>query len=162
GRAFLPGASSAWLGRLYFNVELQHPRNKLPVVSWVNPSLQLGVTMIGEARTEGASPLSLDKSLLATLGLGLRFADPRPGSSHRVSLSLFGGLGLSTQLVSGGTLQGRGFGAEAGAALGYNWKWLHVSAGASVGYDGLRETGREKFYTLTGSVSVDFSQIVDL
>ncbi|MBI3796018.1 MAG: DUF4157 domain-containing protein [Deltaproteobacteria bacterium] len=100
GQAFLPGSSNAWLGRLYFNVELQHPRNKLPVVSWVNPSLGLGVTLIGEATTGGASPLSLDKSLLATLALGVRFGDPRPGSSHRVSLSIFGGPGLSTKLVS--------------------------------------------------------------
>ncbi len=158
GRAFFPGAPGAWLGRLYFNVEPQHPRNRLPVVSWVNPTIGIGVTMIGESTTGGATPLPVDKSLVATLILGARFGDPRPGKAGSFSLSTFVAPGLSTQL-QGSQLKGTAFGIEAGVVLDYRWKWLHVSVGASAGYDGIREAGLERFYTLTGSVGIDGSQI---
>lgn len=162
GQAFLSGASNTWVGRLYYYRELQHPRNRLPVVSWVNPFLGIGFTMIGESTTDKDSSLSVDKSLLSTLVLGARFGDPRPGKGGSFSFSTFvAPLGISTQLVESGGLKGKGFAAEAGMTLNYNWNWIHFSVGASVGYNGVREAGLEKFFTLAGSVGIDGAKLIE-
>jgi thiol-disulfide isomerase/thioredoxin len=161
GRASFPGGSNTWVGRLYYVTELQHPRNRLPVVSWVNPFWGVGITLLGEATTAGSSPLSADKSLLATLILGARFGDPRPAEPRGFSVSAFVAPGISTQFAGGGTIHGKAFGAEAGVALDYSWKWLHAAVGVGAGYDGLREAGADKFYTLTGSVAIDAAQLAE-
>jgi hypothetical protein len=140
GVAATPGRSTTWHARFYLGAELQHP-----VLHIFNPTLGLGLSVTGQPTTAGA-PSTPSISSVASLLAGVRIADPRPGASGGLYVSLFGGPGLS--LGSGK------IGAEAGVGLGYRWRFLDVSATAGYTYDPGREAGLE--HTVTGTINLTF------
>lgn len=134
----LPGADPTWYARLYVGTEFQHP-----VLGLFNPTLGVGVSVIGESETAGAAPIASPTSALVSLLPGVRFG----GQSGGLSVSLFGGPALAINEREAD------IGAEAGAGLGYRWRWLDVSLGAGYGYDPTREAGMEHVLTLGANVT---------
>jgi len=138
--------SATWRASLYYGAEFQHP-----VLGMFNPSLGLGVSFIGETSTEEGTPITSPPTLLASLLLGVRIRDSRPGADGGGYISLFGGPSLAIG-------HSTGVGAEAGFGIGYRWRWLDVSAGVGYTYDPTRETGMNDLFS--GNVSVTFMPIV--
>ncbi|HET6393386.1 MAG TPA: DUF4157 domain-containing protein [Blastococcus sp.] len=132
---------TTWYARLYVGTEFQHPR-----LSVYNPTLGLGMTLIGQPDTAGAvAPIP---SLVYSLLPGVRIGPPRPGAAGSGYASFFGG----PSLVIGET--GMALGAEAGAAVGYRWRWLDVSTNLGYFYDPTRrERGGENLLTVGATVT---------
>ncbi len=131
-----------WQARLYLGTEIQHP-----VLGIFNPTLGIGLSVIGETTTSSPAPVTSGTSMLTSLLAGVRIGDPRPGATGGFYASFFGGPSVAV---------GRGpvrLGAEAGTALGYRWRWLDVSAGLGYAYDPTRETGMQHLFTLGASLS---------
>jgi hypothetical protein len=115
---------------LYGGVEFQHP-----ALSIFNPTLGVGLTLIGDPLTASPGALPSFPSLEASLLGGVRIADPRPGGAGGPSLSLFGAPSLAVGVG------GVGLGAEAGVGIGYRWRFIDVSVGAGYDYDPTRASG---------------------
>ncbi len=143
GGVAVPGRGRAtWQARLYLGTEFQQP-----VLGIFNPTLGVGLSVIGETTREGPAPVSSGPSMLASLLAGVRIGDPRPGSAGGGYVSMFAGPSLA---ISG---SGVGVGAEAGMAVGYRWRWLDVSAGPGYAYDPTREAGMEHLFTLGANLT---------
>jgi hypothetical protein len=141
-----PGSGSpTWQARLlYYGVEFQHP-----VLGFFNPTLGIGLSIIGETESgTGPTSVSSPSSMLVSLLPGVRIGDPRPGAAGSGYVSLFGGPALSV----GSEI---GIGSEAGASLGYRWRWLDVSVGIGHIYDPSREADMENLFT--GSINMAFT-----
>lgn len=141
-----------WQARLYLGTEFQNP-----VLGLFNPTIGIGVSLIGETTTGGPSPITSPPSLLASLVGGFRLTDPRPGSAGGGYASFFGGPSIIVPLGSSTTGRPSNvrIGAEAGVGIGYRWRWLDVSAGVSYAYDPTREAGME--HLLIPNVSLTFA-----
>ncbi len=143
------GGPASWQARLYMGSELQHP-----ILGMFNPTLGVGFSVIGETATQGLSPITAGPTLLTSLLAGVRISDPRPGAAGQGYASFFGGpaLALGTEPTPATGIRPLPFsvtrvGAEAGAAIGYRWRWLDVSAGFGYIYDPTREEGMEHLYS---------------
>ena len=144
GAAIPSKGSATWQARLYFGAEFQHP-----VLGLFNPTLGLGLGLIGEPTTGGpAAPASPSTTLLVSLLPGFRFTNPRPGASGSVYAQFFGGPALAFGATTA-------VGAEAGVALGYRWRWLDVSAGVGYAYDPTRKAGLE--HMIVPSIGITFN-----
>jgi len=138
-----PGVGPAtWQVRLGFDVELQHP-----VLRIFNPTFGIGGTLIGETQG-GPRAAPSPTSVLGSLRIGLRIADPRPGPAGGGQVSVFGGPAIAARLSppTGGAA-----GAEAGLAVGYRWRWLDLSAGVGYLHDPTRSPGTRDL--VTGSLN---------
>jgi len=137
------GDEDTWQARLYLGTEFRHP-----VLSIFNPTLGLGITMVGDPRpaTPGVIP---SPSLLASLVLGVRIEPPGPGSAPTPYLSLFGG-----PLVGLGG-EGFGVGAEVGVGVGFRWRRVDLSVGVGRIYDPVRAAGLDP-NLYTASVTLSF------
>jgi hypothetical protein len=148
GGAAIPSSGVAtWQARLYLGAEFQHP-----VLSIFNPTLGLGMSVIGETTIPGTTPVSSPASLISSLLPGIRIGAPRPGAAGGGYASFFGGPSIAISAGVGGTPVG--LGAEAGTAVGYRWRWLDVSGGVGYAYDPTRKTGMEHLFT--AGISVTF------
>ena len=102
--AAIPGSGEAtWQARLYFGAELQHP-----VLGIFNPTLGIGMSVIGESTIGGPFPVTAGPSMLMSLLPGIRIGDPRPGATGGGYASFFGGPSVAVGN------SGVGLGAEAG------------------------------------------------
>ncbi|MGB7539421.1 MAG: DUF4157 domain-containing protein, partial [Anaerolineales bacterium] len=133
GAAVSPTGATTWQGSLHLDMEFQHP-----LLGFFNPTLGIGIAMIGETTPSSQPYLSSPLSALYSLLVGFRIENPRPGASGGLYLSLFGGPSLDIQ--SGGATF---LGAEAGMALGYRWRFLDISTGVSYAYDPSRLSGMQ-------------------
>ncbi|MDK2745521.1 MAG: DUF4157 domain-containing protein [Nitrospira sp. BO4] len=151
GGAKAPGVdASTWQARLYLGTEFQNP-----VLGLFNPTIGIGLSMIGETTTGGTSPVTSSESFLGSLVVGFRLMDARPGSAGGGYVSFFGGPALA---IGGGSTGGGPnlkLGAEAGVGIGYRWRWLDVSAGVNYAYDPTREAGMEHLFI--PNVSITFA-----
>ncbi len=139
GKAFPEEGAATTYARLYLGLE-----KRGPVLSFVHPSLGVGVGLIGEATGEaGAAPAGAT-TLVSLLG-GLRFDPSKPGGGY---LSFFGGPALA--LGSGKEK----IGYEAGAAFGYRWRWLDLSVNAGRTYDPTREAGMDRLFTVGATLQI--------
>jgi hypothetical protein len=142
GATPLRGGRETWQARLYGGTEFQHP-----VLGVFSPTLGVGLTLIGDPQpsTPRVTPTP---SLLASLVVGLRIGESRPGARPAPYVSFFGGPALAT---------GRNIevGAEAGVAWGFRWRWVDISAGIGYTYDPVRAAGLDP-HLLTGGVSLTF------
>lgn len=141
GAAFPMGGGSTWQARLYLGTEIQHP-----VLGIFNPTLGMGLSLIGETATSGA--LQPVPSMLVSLLPGFRIGEPRPGASGGGYVSFFGG-----PAVAIGNRSNVGVGAEAGMALGFRWRWLDISGNVGYVYDPTREAHMEHLLTLGASMT---------
>jgi len=141
-----------WQARLYLGTEFQNP-----VLGLFNPTIGIGVSLIGETTTSGPSPVTSPPSLLASLVGGFRLTDARPGSAGSGYASFFGGPSIAVPWPSSSVSSTSSvrLGAEAGVAIGYRWRWLDVSAGINYAYDPTREAGME--HLLIPNVSITFA-----
>jgi hypothetical protein len=138
-----PGVGPAtWQVRLGFDAELQRP-----VLGIFHPTFGIGGTLIGETQG-GPEAAPSPMSVLGSLRLGLRLADPRPGPAGGGQVSVFGGPAIGF----GPGLTGVGAGAEAGLAVGYRWRWLDLSTGVGYLHDPSRSPGTRNL--VTGSVNL--------
>jgi len=142
GFAAPQSGEAAWQARLYFGTEFQNP-----ILGIFNPTIGIGMGMIGETSTGGTTPAVSPMSFMYSLLLGVRIADPRPGSAGGGYVSFMAG----PTLVIGSELDA---GAEAGMYLGYRWRWIDFSAGIGYTYDPTRDTGME--HMATGSFGITF------
>jgi Domain of unknown function (DUF4157) len=157
GFAAPAAGASTWQFQLYAGAELQRP-----VFSVFNPTFGIGATFIGES-TGGAGTDPSGRSLLASLRVGLRVTDPRPGAAGGGYVSVFGGPALAVPLqpTFGATTTGPRqspdlrLGAEAGVAVGYRWRWIDLSGGIGYAYDPTRAPGAENL--VTGTLRLTFS-----
>ncbi|QZZ18779.1 DUF4157 domain-containing protein [Leptothermofonsia sichuanensis E412] len=147
GGAFPAQGSATWQGRLYLGSEFQHP-----ILGIFNPTLGLGVSLIGETTSQSPSLTQSGSSLLASLLAGIRIGDPRPGASGGGYVSLFGGPAIAVP-TSPGARTSTGLGAEAGFAVGYRWRWLDASVTTGYLYDPTRESGMEHLYTISAGLT---------
>lgn len=141
-----------WQARLYLGTEFQNP-----VLGLFNPTIGIGLSVIGETTTGSTSPITSPPSLLASLVGGFRLTDARPGSAGSGYASFFGGPSIAVVLGTSSTGRASSvrLGAEAGVAIGYRWRWLDVSAGVNYAYDPTREAGME--HLLIPNVSITFA-----
>ena len=135
--------AATWQARLYLGTEFQHP-----VLGIFNPTLGIGLGLIGNPVTPSATGIPPNPTLLTSLVGGVRLADPRPGSAGGGYFSLGGGPALA---FSGADTR---VGAEAGVAVGYRWQWLDLSAGIGYAYDPTRQAGMQNMFT--ASVGLTF------
>jgi Domain of unknown function (DUF4157) len=151
GGAAMPSTGEAtWQARLYLGTEFQNP-----VLGIFNPTIGIGLSLIGETTTGGRSPVTSSASFLASLVAGFRLMDARPGSAGGGYASFFGGPALAIGGSSASGNSGVELGAEAGVGIGYRWRWLDVSAGVSYAYDPTREAGME--HLLMPNLSITFA-----
>jgi hypothetical protein len=145
GLALSSLADPTWYFHGTLGFEYQHPRLRL-----FNPSLSLGVTLIGEAENPKTGARVSQSTLLSVVG-GLRLGPVRrPGAGGSLELSLFGGPALSL------TQPGRSdIGVVAGIAVGYRWRMLDVSVGAGYAYDPGRTPGLEHTATVGGTFTIN-------
>jgi Domain of unknown function (DUF4157) len=123
-----------WQARLYFGAELQHP-----VLGIFNPTLGIGLGLIGATTSAEAGPKSVTApslSVLVSLLPGFRLTNPRPGPAGSGYAQFFGGPAVAVGDTTG-------VGAEAGVAVGYRWRWLDFSAGVGYAYDPTRAAGMQ-------------------
>lgn len=139
GKAFPEEGTSTSYARLYLGLE-----KRGPVLSFVHPSLGIGVGLIGETTGEAGAASAGSTTLVSLLG-GLRFDPSKPGGGY---LSFFGGPALA--LGSGKEK----IGYEAGAALGYRWRWLDFSVNAGRTYDPTREAGMDRLFTVGATLQI--------
>jgi Domain of unknown function (DUF4157)/Lysine-specific metallo-endopeptidase len=145
GVALSSVADPTWYFHGTLGFEYQHPRLRL-----FNPSLSLGLTLIGEAENPKTGVRGSQSTLLSVLG-GLRFGPARrPGAGGSLELSLFGGPALS--LTQPGSSD---IGVVAGIAVGYRWRMLDVSVGAGYAYDPGRTPGLEHTATVGGTFTIN-------
>jgi uncharacterized protein DUF4157/lysine-specific metallo-endopeptidase family protein len=142
GGTVLTRGPRTWQARLYVGTELQHP-----VLRIFNPTVGIGISLVGNPGPGVTPGISPDPTFLASLVAGVRIADPRPGGAGGPYLSVFGGPALA---VSGTKTD---IGAEAGVGLGYRWRWLDVSVGAALVHDPTREPGRQNLVPITGQIT---------
>jgi hypothetical protein len=140
GRAFPAVGTPTWEAHLYLGLE-----KRGPVLSFIHPSLGIGIGLIGESSTGAPEAIPAGTSGLFSLLGGLRLDPGQPGGGY---ISFFGG--PAVVLGSGKT----GVGGEAGTALGYRWRWLDLSLDAGVDYDPTREAGMGRFFTLGASIKI--------
>jgi hypothetical protein len=145
GYALSPHADRTWYFHGMAGAEVQHPALRI-----FHPTLNVGFTLIGEAEnpdTRVRAPTSALVSLLPGVRLG---ESRRPGAGGGFQVSLFGGPALSL----GGT-EPR-WGAVAGAAFGYRWRMIEISAGGGYVYDPLRSpAGLAHTATVGGTVTLN-------
>jgi hypothetical protein len=146
GLALSPLADPTWYFQGTLGLEYQHPRLRV-----FHPTLNLGVTLIGEAENPETG-VRASTSVLTSLLLGLRIGRARrPGAGGGLELSLFGGPALlpgerSTPQV----------GVVAGVAFGFRWRMLGFSLGAGYAYDPRRlEAGLEHTATVSGTFTIN-------
>jgi hypothetical protein len=147
GPAISTAGVSTWNARIYLGTEIQNP-----VLGIFNPTLGLGISLIGEAAAPGDPSLKFNPSALISLAGGFRLTDPRPGAAGGGFASFFGGPALAI-----GGKGKNGIGAEAGMAVGYRWKWLDVSAGVNYAYDPTRAAGLDHLFI--PNISIDFNPV---
>lgn len=150
GAAIPTVGESTWQARLYVGTEFQHP-----ILGLVNPTIGIGLSLIGETTTGGPSPVTSSTSFLASLVGGFRLMDARPGSTGGGYASFFGGPAIVIPSFQAGRSNDVRLGAEAGVGIGYRWRWLDVSAGINYAYDPTREAGME--HLLLPNVSITFA-----
>ncbi len=151
GGAALPSVGeSTWQARLYVGTEFQHP-----ILGLVNPTVGVGLSLIGETTTGGPLPVTSPTSFLASLVGGFRLMDARPGAAGGGYASFFGGPAIVIPSFQAGRSNDVRLGAEAGVGIGYRWRWLDVSAGINYAYDPTREAGME--HLLLPNVSITFA-----
>jgi hypothetical protein len=138
GAAISGRGAGPWFGRLYFGAEVQHP-----VVGIFNPTLEIGIGLLGAPEAEPGTPEPPSSTLLLSVLGGIRIGDPRPGPAGGPYLSLFGGPSLAG---------GESIGAEAGVGVGYRWKVLDLSAGVGYTYDPTRDDDRH-FFTVGSTLT---------
>jgi hypothetical protein len=145
GLALSALADPTWYFQGTLGLELQHPRLRV-----FNPTLQLGLTLIGEAENKEASIRASQSTLISVLG-GFRIGKARrPGTGSGLEMSLFGGPSLSVAGLS------TGLGAVAGVAFGYRWRMVDVSVGTGYAYDPLRsQAGLEHTVTVGGTFTIN-------
>ncbi len=134
-----------WQARFYTGIEFEHP-----VLGIFNPTLGIGLGVIGETTIPGAPgepPITSGTSFLTSLLAGLRITAPRDDGTGGY-VSFFGGPALA---VTSGELD---VGAEAGIGLGYRWRVLDLSTGVGYTYDPTREAGMEHLVTLSIGASI--------
>jgi hypothetical protein len=150
GAAFAHGAEeSTWYARYYTGVGFQHP-----VLGFVNPTLGIGISVIGESTTEAEPQTTGPTELLSVLG-GVHIADPRPGAGGAGHFSLFGGPALAINPVSETPVA---LGAEAGVGIGYRWRWLDVAVGVGYTWDPTRAAGMEHVTTAGAGFTLVFEK----
>jgi hypothetical protein len=140
GKAFPEEGASTTYARLYLGLE-----KRGPVLSFVHPSLGIGVGLIGETTTAEPGAVPAGSTTLVSLLGGLRLDPGKPGGGY---LSFFGGPALA--LGSGKEK----IGAEAGAALGYRWRWLDISVNAGRTYDPTRAAGMDRLFTVGATLQI--------
>jgi hypothetical protein len=145
GGAAWAGGERTWSATLHLDAELQHP-----IVSVFNPFLGLHFSMLGMPEGTEAPGTTPSPTLIYSLVGGVRIGEARAGAAGAPYLSLFGGPALAI-----GQRETR-IGAEAGAALGYRWRWLDVSAGATVLHDPTREPEFRTWTNVGGVVRIVF------
>ncbi len=146
GYALSPHADRTWYFQATLGREYQHPRIRM-----FQPSLNLGLTLIGEAENkETGTPVPA--SALTSLLFGVRIGKPRrPGEGGGLQMSLFGGPALSLQT---GKVD---LGAVAGVAFGYRWRMIEATVGAGYAYDPLRSNAElQHTATLGGSLTFNW------
>lgn len=143
GGAAWAGGERTWTATLHLDAELQHP-----IVSVFNPFLGLHFSALGMPEGTAASGSTPSPSLIYSLVGGVRIGEARPGAAGAPYLSLFGGPALA--IGPGGV----DLGAEAGVGLGYRWRWLDVSAGATVLHDPTREPDFRTWTNVGGVVRI--------
>lgn len=89
--------------------------------------------------------LPAGSTTLVSLLAGLRFDPSKPGGGY---LSFSGGPAIA--LGSGKEK----IGYEAGAALGYRWRWLDISVNAGRTYDPTREAGMDRLFTVGATLQI--------
>ena len=141
-----------WQARLYFGTEFQNP-----VLGLFNPTIGIGLSVIGETTLGSPSVITSPPSLLTSVVGGFRLTDARPGAVGGGYASFFGGPAIAVALGTSSTGRARSvrLGADAGVAMGYRWRWLDVSAGVNYAYDPTREAGME--HLLIPNVSITFA-----
>ena len=152
----VPGTGeSTWQARLYFGTEFQNP-----VLGVFNPTIGIGLSLIGETSTGGTSAITSPPSFLASLVGGFRLTDPRPGSAGSGYASFFGGPAIVVPFPAAGSSGDVRIGADAGMAIGYRWRWLDVSVGVNYAYDPTRKAGMEHLFipNLSITFAPEFTQ----
>jgi hypothetical protein len=147
GLAFTSVADPTWYFQGTLGLEYQHPRLRI-----FNPTLNFGLTLIGEAENQETG-VRASESTLTSLLFGLRIGRARrPGAGGAMELSLFGGPAISWRTGSDPQI-----GTVAGIAVGYRWRILDVSFGAGYAYDPKRsEAGLEHTATVGGTFNINF------
>jgi hypothetical protein len=156
GGVAVPSAGVAgWQARLYLGTEFQNP-----VLGVFNPTIGIGLALIGETSTGGTSAIVSPPSFLASLVAGFRLTNPRPGSAGSGYASFFGGPAIVVPFPGAGRSSHVQMGGEAGMGIGYRWRWLDVSAGINYAYDPTRETGMQHLFipNLSITFAPDFTQ----
>ncbi len=141
-----PSGEAGWFASAFVDTTLQHPRLYL-----FNPSLRFSIGFMGIPASGAPGESAPTPSLVYGLLPGFRLENPRPS----------GGTGFFS-FRGGPTLNlgesGVDFGAEVGVEVGYHWRWLQVSAGASYNFDPTAPSGSEHLIRLGPTISFDFSR----
>ena len=141
GGAALTGKGAATgYARLYAGIE-----KRGPILSFVRPSLGIGLSIIGDPESGVPGEASSKTSIVPSLIGALRFD---PGKDGGLYFSIGGGSGV---------VFGRGgnhLGHEVGAKFGYRWSIYDLSFDAGIDYDPTREAGEQKLYTLGASFQI--------
>lgn len=139
GRAFTGKGNAASYYRLYVGLE-----KRRPILSFVDASLGIGVSLIGEPERGEPGTTPSGRSTLVSLIGALRFD---PGRMGNLYASASGGLGV------GFSNDKAALGAVVGLGVGYRWRMLDFSLNAGIDYNPTRSLGEERMYTVSASLS---------
>ena len=140
GKAFTGKGDAASYFRLYVGLE-----KRRPILSFVDASLGIGVSLIGEPEKGEPGTAPSGRSTLISLLGALRFDPGKMGGGY---FSVFGGPGAAfgkDKPSPGGVV---------GLGVGYRWRVLDFSLNAGIDYNPTRNLGEEKMYTLSASFSL--------
>jgi hypothetical protein len=140
GAAFTGKGASTGYTRAYVGVE-----KRGPILSFVRPSLGLGLSIIGDPESGTPGEASQATSIMPSVIGALRFDPDKTGGLY---FSLGGGAGV---VFNRG---GKHLGYEAVAKFGYRWSIYDVSFDAGINYDPTRQTGEEKLYTVGATFQI--------
>lgn len=140
GRAFTGKGNAASYFRLYAGLE-----KRRPILSFVDASLGIGVSLIGEPEKGEPGTAPSGRSTLISLIGALRFDRGKMGGLYS---SVSGGLGPAFGNDK------TALGAVVGLGVGYRWRVLDFSLNAGIDYNPTRNLGEETMYTLSASFSL--------
>jgi hypothetical protein len=136
---------AGWAASFFIDTTFQHP-----VLHIFNPTLRLSATLAGVPGS-GARP-SLDRAAFVGVLPGFRLADPRP-SGGTPSFSFFGGPSFNFRGSESAV------GVQVGAAVGYQWSFLDVSAGVTYVRDPTALSAGRNLVQLGGTLSLIFPAV---